>query len=163
MVMTLDAILLQKLAEWRPTGPGRHTLHVPASENGWTAAVMADQCDPLSCLVWDLSLRRTSPMCLDAAGLKSWADRVAGRATGLVEPLQVIEVDTQRGEAQLRSSRPSSRSGQPCYFELLLKGTGQVSFRRLQASHQDSRREQVAFPLTHEMLAKLVADLTAES
>ena len=36
--MTLDEMLLQKLAEWRPDS-GRQTLTVAHPETGWTAAV----------------------------------------------------------------------------------------------------------------------------
>jgi hypothetical protein len=45
---------------------------------------------------------------------------------------------------------------------VLLYGTAAATVRRYQASHEaGARREQVAFALTHEALAKLAGDLTS--
>ncbi len=30
--------------------------------SGWTVSLAADRCDELGCLVWELNLRRTSPL-----------------------------------------------------------------------------------------------------
>ena len=96
-------------------GPAAAALRLNLADegSGWTAALTADRCDELGCLVWDLTLRRTGgSLAMDAATLRGWADRVAGKVTGLLEPLTVVEVDAERLVAQLRSNEPTSRARQ---------------------------------------------------
>jgi hypothetical protein len=162
MSMTLDAILLQKLSEWKP-GKGRQTLNLSDAASGWTVSLAADRCDELGCLVWELNLRRTTPLAGgDAKALHAWGERAARRATGLLEALKLIEVDAQRDEAIVRSATPTPRGNDRLYYEALLTGSGSVRFRRYRGSVDGVKREQIAFALTHEVLAKLAADLAAE-
>jgi hypothetical protein len=159
--MTLDDTLLQKLAEWRPSGEGRQTLNLPDQGSGWRIALTADRCDELGCLLWELQLTRTGPAA-DGATLRAWADRVAGCVTGLLEPLQVVEVDETRAEALVRSNEPRRRGESLAYYEIVLRGTREALVRRYQATALVGKREQVSFALTHEVLAQFAADLTAE-
>jgi hypothetical protein len=161
--MNLDETLLQKLADWRP-GEGRQILGVADQASGWAVALTADCSDQLGCLVWEMTLRRTPPLPgRDAAALKSWAERISRRVTGLLEPLKIIEVDENRDEAVLRSEGPARRGEGIFYYELLLRGTGEAVCRRYRAtSDGKERRQQVAFALTHEALAKLALDVAAE-
>lgn len=158
--MTLANKLLQKLSNWKLAGNQRHDLTVADEGTGWTATVTAERCDELGCLVWELALQRPGlASAADSATLRTWADRVASRATGLLEPLKVIEVDAERLEAQLRSQEPTQREEQRYYYEVLLKAPGRATVRRYRSG---AHREQVAFALTHEALAKLTGDLTAD-
>jgi hypothetical protein len=153
--MTLNDTLLQKLADWHPA-PGRQTLAVADEAAGWSVVLAAEQNDRLGCLVWELTLRLDRP----PAPLADWAATVADRVTGLLEPLRVVEVDPERGAAQLRSDEPSRRADRPVYYELLLERPAQATLRRYQGGGPaGERREQVAFALTHEVVAKVVADL----
>ena len=155
--MSLENTLLEKLADWRPDG--RQPLVVPGEP--WAVCLTADRSDQVGCLMWELTLRRCPPAA--SATLQAWAERVAGRVTGLLEPLKLLEVDTLRDEALLRSEEPARRGERVFYYELLLKGRGEALLRRYHGAHHgQARREQVAFALTHEALAKLVADLTAD-
>jgi hypothetical protein len=156
--MTLENTLLAKLAEWHPPS-GRHTLTVPYKA-AWAASVTADRSDALGCLVWELAVRRTAEA---PAGetLRGWADRIVARVVGLLEPLKVHEIDAERNEGLLRSAAPAQRGEKLFYYEVLLNGTAAATVRRYQAAHDGGRREQVAFALTHEVLAKLAGDLTA--
>jgi hypothetical protein len=151
-------MLLEKLTEWRPP-PGRQSLSVADPATGWAVTLTADRRDELGCLVWELVAQRTT----SAAGdLPAWAGRIAERATGLVEPLKVHEVDTLRNEAQLRSESPSQRGGGLFYYEILLRGTDLATLRRYRASHQPKEhREQVAFAVTYEVLGNLLRNLIA--
>lgn len=152
----MNETITAQLAEWRPTE--HSTLAIPA--DGWTLAVSADRNDELGCLVWELALRRAAP----AAGvtLAAWAENIAARVTGLLEPLKVLEVDAQLQEAQLRSQKPSARGQTLFYYEVLLKGTSEALLRRFQASHETGTpRSQVAFPMTHEGLARVATDMMA--
>jgi hypothetical protein len=162
MLMTLDAMLLEKLHEWKP-GRGRQTLNLTDAASGWTVSLAADRCDELGCLVWELNLRRTSPLAGgDAKTLQAWGERAARRATGLMEALKLIEVDAQRDEAIVRSATPTQKNNDRLYYEALLTGSGTVRFRRYRGSVDGAVRDQVAFALTHEALAKLAVDLTAD-
>jgi hypothetical protein len=158
--MTLENTLLAKLAEWHPPA-GRRTLTVPDESAGWAVSVTADRSDVLGCLVWELAVRRTAAAPA-AETLRSWADRIAARVVGLLETLKVHEIDPERNEGLLRSSSPAQRGEHLFYYEVVLHGTGAATVRRYQAGrHGNGRREQIAFALTHEALAKFAADLTA--
>jgi hypothetical protein len=162
IVMTLAETVLQKVAEWRPAGTSeRHRLAIPDDASGWTVSLAADRSDELGCLLWEVTLHRTRPPAA-AQTLKSCADAVARRVTGLLEKLQVVEVDPPRGEALLRSDQPLRRKDGLFYYELLLRDTCDATLRRYKVPADGSRREQVTFALTHESLAKLVQDVTTE-
>lgn len=161
--MSLNEILLQKLAEWQPPATGRNTFTAAEEPTGWQLILTADRWDDLSCLAWELTVRKANALAGGAAALQNWADRIANRAVGVMEPLKVLEVDPSRNEAILRSSEPRRRGDQLFYFEVLLKGTGEAMVRRYQGARPGGvKREQVAFAVTHEALADLVARLTAE-
>jgi hypothetical protein len=157
--MTLEETLLQNLAEWRFDN-GRQTLTVAHPETGWTGTVAADCSDRVGCHLWEVNLTRpeTAPA---AADLTTRAERLASRATGLMEPLRLIEVDVQGDTALLRSAVPQKRGDDLFYYEVLLRSAG-AGVRRYQSSAKGAR-QQVAFPLTHEATAKLAADLTADA
>ena len=157
--MTLEETLLQKLAEWRFDN-GRQTLTVAHPETGWTATVAADCGDRVGCRVWELN--QTRPESALSDDLKTRAERLAGRATGLMEPLRLIEVDAQGDTALLRSAAPQKRGDDLFYYEVLLRNAG-AGVRRYQASTKSGTRQQIVFPLTHEALAKLGADLTSDA
>jgi hypothetical protein len=162
--MTLAKAVLQKLSNWKHPGGERSSLVVGGEGCGWAVTIVADRADELGCRAWELTCQRlTGPMAADAAGLSAWAQRVASRATGLLEPLTVVEVDAQRLVAQLRSKSPMARDEREFYHELLLNAAGTASVRRYQAATAGQPRTQVAFAVTHEALAKLAGDLTAEA
>ena len=153
--MTLAETLQAKLASWQPAGDGRHSLS--ASHDGWAVQVASDANDRLACLTWELSLTRTGDAPAGTT-LAAWANGVAARATGLMEPLKVLELDGD--EAVLRSTSPTRKGPLAAYYEVRLCGLEEAEVRRYNADVQaGTRREQVAFPLTHEVLAKLAADI----
>jgi hypothetical protein len=157
--MSLDGLLLEKLARWRPDG--RDTLEVNAPEAGWSAVVTADAADLVGCRLWELSLRpegATTPL----GDLRKRAEAISGRVTGLLETLRVVEVDEPRGVALIRSAAPSRRDDVLSYYEILLHGNGVATVRRYECPlSAEARRQQVTFALTYETLGKLVVDLTS--
>ncbi|MFN4261751.1 MAG: hypothetical protein ACK4RK_20920 [Gemmataceae bacterium] len=158
--MTLNDLLLEKLANWRPAAKERATLAVTDEKSGCMAALTADRCDDLSCLVWELTIRR--PRTDGTPPLTDRARLLAEHVTGLLEPLKVVEVDAARDEAILRSDEPTYRSDDLFYYELRLKGNEEATLRRFQGATPTGRRQQISFALTHEALAKIAQDLTAE-
>lgn len=156
--MTLAEILQPKLSEWRPAGDGRHSWAETFPAQGWALHLAADRADSVGCLLWELTLTRTaSPP--EGLTLPKWAAGIAGRASGLLEDLKVIEVDTTRDEALLRSDEPFSRGDDRLYYEVHLSGLTRATVRRFKGSRAVGCREQVAFALTHEVLARFVGDI----
>jgi hypothetical protein len=158
--MTLDELLLQRLADWRPAVGERETLNLPHEPSGWSVALTADRCDDLGARLWEVGLRRTREA-PPGETLAAWAHRVADRVKGLLETLSVHEIDEQRNEALLRSTEPSHKKEKLAYYEVLLRGTREAEVRRYQNAPAGAKREQVPFALTHEVLARFVADLAA--
>ena len=157
--MTLAEALRVRLANWRPLGEGRHSWSEAFPEQGWTVRITADQTDLIGCLVWELSLTREAE---PPAGLTlaDWARGIADRVGGLLEDLAVIEVNDPSREALLRSDAPTARGDDRFYYEVHLTGLTTATVRRFRGNRSGgSRREQVAFALTHEVLANLVGDV----
>lgn len=166
--MTLDEILRKKLTDWQPTSPGRNALAVEFPEGevpaDVTARVVVDQSGPVGLSVWEIEVRRAASHMAREKGLADWARRLANRITGLLEPVELLEVDEDRGVAQLRSRPPSSKDRLRFYHEFLLRrdsDQGSVTVRRYQAEIGSSAREQIAFDITREALIKLVTDLAS--
>jgi hypothetical protein len=159
--MTLDEVLLQKLAKWRPDSAGQ-TLDVQDAEAAWTVTLNAEHVDMVGCRLREMSLRPTRET--PAVDLKDRAERITSRVTGLLETLRLLEVDGTRNVALLRSDKPGQRGDERFYYEVLLEGSGALVLRRYQAPRGgESRRQQVPFTLTHEALANLVRDLIASA
>jgi hypothetical protein len=155
--MSLDALLLEKLAKWRSTS-GRTTLE--ASSDGYSAAAAVECVDTVGCRLWELSLRPAAAR--PVADLKTRAEQLCQRVTGLMEPLRLVETDALGNVALLRSEQPGQLGEDRFYYEVLLDGDSSSVVRRYRTPQADQpRRQQVAFTLTHEALAKLVRDLTA--
>ena len=64
-------------------------LTVADEAPGWAVTITADRCDEVGCLVWELNLRRASMAPARPVTLSDWAQAVATRVTGLLEPLKV--------------------------------------------------------------------------
>lgn len=155
--MTLAEQLHRRLSDWRPDGPGRQTLTVPAE--AWTATVAADATDTVGCNAWEMTLDRTAPT-PDGLTLTGWADATAKRVTGLLERLTVVEVDAAHDAATLRSDVPTARGETAGFYEVTLNGTTRATLTRWQADKAAAgKRTRVAFPVTHEALAKVAGDI----
>jgi hypothetical protein len=157
--MTLAETLQGRLASWIPLDEGRHSWSETFPEAGWAVGLAADRTDSIGCLVWELSLARTGPA-PDVLTLKGWADGIAARVSGLREDLKVLEIDDLRQEAVLRSEDPAVKGDDRLYYEVHLRGLDHATVRRYKGSRTvGTRREQVAYPLTHEVLAQLAEDV----
>ena len=92
--MTLDETVLRKLADWHPARGSRQTLAVPDEGSGWAVSLVVDRHDELSSALWELDIRRVLPRRGEVT-LESWANGIASRVTGLLEPLRVLEIDSE--------------------------------------------------------------------
>lgn len=155
--MTLENILQKSIVDAGPAA-GRRTIRLP--DSSWTLTLNVEKADGLGCLLWDVTARRDAAQ---SGTQHAWADRLAARVTSLLERLTVHEIDPALHIALLRSASPAESEGAVSYFELELHGTTETRLRRYRG-HRDPghKREQAAFALTYEALARLAADLTAE-
>jgi hypothetical protein len=154
--MSLNELLLPKLAEWRPAD--RQTLQASEDGSPWRASITVDNGDAYSCRVWEMTVRRSPSG--DPVNLKSWTESISNEVTGLLEPLGLVEIDELSQSALMRSQEPSLRGPHLAYYEVILKASGEATMRRYQANQTGpARREQAPFTLTHEVLAKLAEDL----
>jgi hypothetical protein len=126
--------------------------------SGWTVYLTAVRRDTWTTVAWEMSLRRPAA----TGDLASWAERIAQRSSGLLESLRVVEVDLSNSKALIRSEPPTERDGKVFYYEVVLQGAWSALVRRYEGTHASGKREQVAFVLTNEVLAKWVGDLAAE-
>src|SRR5262245_8124806 len=150
--MTLENTVRERLSEWRPPAERQELV---VSDGDVSLHLTADRREELGCLTWELAVVRKAPA---GETLHAWADRIAQRVTGLLEPLKVVEIDAVRNEGILRSDRPTTRGDDTFYCEVFLKGTTVATLRRYQA--RDTKpRAQIAFALTHDAIAKLANDL----
>jgi hypothetical protein len=154
--MTLEKTLRQQLND-----PGNGGFHVHA--DGWNVTLTSDKGDSLSCSLKELALDRAAPIAED---LRPWAERVAQSATGLMEPLRVVEVDAPLGTAVLRSETPALKDAKSHYYELLLTRTDRTSanlHRYAGDRNGGEKREAVPFVLTHDAIVKLVNDIVGDN
>lgn len=157
MKMTLENTVVQKVAEWRPESKDRQTLAVHDEKSGWTLNLCAENNGEVGCLVWELALRAGKPA--QGVTLRNWAEGIAAGASPLFDNLKVIEVDELSNQAMLRGA-PKRKGEVLTYFEVILKGATEAQVRRYTAKQEVNRhREQIAFAMTHEGLARSVAEL----
>jgi hypothetical protein len=156
--MTLNEAVLQRLAEWHPPAGERHSLQINDEASGWSVTLTADRNDEVACRLWEIALRRDEPLPLELA---AFAGQIAERTTGLLEPLRVVEVDVQRGEAILRTAEPRKQQDAVRYYEIVVMGTSALALRRFRGFvDEPKKREQLAFALTHEAVAAVISNLS---
>jgi hypothetical protein len=161
MLMTLDAMVLQRIADWRPSGTGRELLSIQDPSSGWIVQLVSDRQAEFSIALWEMEIRWSGNLATNPLqALTQWARHVSN-LSGLLESVPIVEIDHQRIQALLRSTEPAQRDGHGFYYEILLEADRGASVRRYQCAKPGIRREQVAFVLTHEALAKLVREVVA--
>jgi hypothetical protein len=152
--MTLENTLRQQLSDMPPGG-----FHLTI--NDWNVTLATDRHDSLSCALKELTLDKAAPIAED---LRPWAERIADRATGLLEPLRLIEVDTPIGKALLRSETPTLKDGKAYYYELLLtRGDRTSATLHRYVGQVGEKRDAVPFVLTHDAIVKLATDIVGRN
>ncbi len=160
--MSLSRRIAVALDEPLAPGAGQPgTISAEEAPHRLTLAVQA--ANPVGVEVVNLAFSDTDPdqpeRSLD--DLKAWADRVATRVTYLMEPLVLLEVDSQGGEAELRSQKPTAREGRRTFYEVRLNRQGTLRIVRVAFDEADRSRREISFQLTREVLERLTDDLVA--
>ena len=148
--------LMEKLSDLK-TASGPSLIELP----GWTLNLENVQADSLSCRANGLTLRSNRREAnLSNTQVKTWANSVAIKVTGLLEPLRVLEVDETDATALLRSDKPSAKANEVTYYEVILKADRTANLQRYRGFTQETKpRVQIPFTVTHEVLAKFVEDV----
>lgn len=152
--MIPDVKVLQKLNEL-PLVSGqrqRFDLTVPGLAK---VALEVQTLEKLGGELWEATV---TPETAPTQPLADHASVLATRLTGLLEPLSLLECDTTRGTAMLRSQQPMKHEKDLFFYELLVQQSGEAQLRRYE-NQIGGTRQQVPFVLTREALAKGIADL----
>jgi hypothetical protein len=156
--MSLSRRIAAALADFSAAGAAPGT--VEAAEGPHRLALAARHANPVGVEADRLDFHAEGPE-RSADELRAWADRVAARVTYLMEPVVLLEVDAQGGEAELRSQTPTARDGRRAYYEVRLNCSGALRLHRLAFDEADRRRVETPFQLTREVLERLADDLVA--
>ncbi|MGF1579851.1 MAG: hypothetical protein ACFCD0_10850 [Gemmataceae bacterium] len=152
--MTLANTLTKILSDWKVTE--RTSIFTQDKESGWAVKLTADLCDSLGCRLIEAQLRQAQTV--QEQDLQEWAEAVCQRASSALEPMNVIEIDVPRKEAILRSATPITQDDKIFYFEIFLRGTRDVTFKKFEARFASNfKRQQVSFVLTHDAVAKVLS------
>ena len=144
------------LSKWKPEGKASLTMTLP--ESAWKLHVTAERCDEMSAQYWELRLQRDGED--HEQTMDKWAEQVSGKQIGLLEILKTLEIDSDRGETLLRSEAPTKRNDSLFYYELVLQGNKAATLRRFKGNYEaGSKREQMPFVLTHEVVEQLCQEV----
>jgi hypothetical protein len=93
----------------------------------------------------------------DATALERIGKALAGRLTYLMEPIAPIEFDAAACVVQLRSSPPQRDDDGRSYYELTVRGGGEIALSRFR-KEDGNARQQIAATVTREVLLRVVGD-----
>jgi hypothetical protein len=93
----------------------------------------------------------------DAATLDRIGKALAAKLTYLMEPISPIEIDAQGCVVQLRSNPPQRDDDGRSYYELLVRGGGEISLSRYRKENGDARRP-ITANVTREVMLRLASD-----
>lgn len=149
---------LKKLAidALQHAGPGR----LEVAEGDRTLRCDLSAVDALACGFERLELEDRALVGADVARLERVASELARRVTYLLEPIQPIEIDSDRCVVQMRSVPPSKDDDGTSYYEALVTKEGLLSLTRYRTDPVRGR-EQIPAQVTREVFARLVGDLEA--
>lgn len=120
---------------------------------------------PVGAAFDQLAYAATTRPSWDTKALTQWAEALTNRVTYLMEPLRVLEIDTEERHVELRSPQPTQRQGGRFFYQAVLDHSGLLTLKRFRFDEADRKREQVPLQLTRETLERLMEDcaLTASS
>jgi hypothetical protein len=116
--------------------------------------------DTLGCAFESFVVENQRLQSADAHQLRHVADELAKRLNYLLEPIQPIEVDSEKCVVQMRSVPPTKDDGRTSYYELLVRRPGVLSLCRYAASFGSSRQV-ILSQVTREVFLRLVRDFAA--
>jgi hypothetical protein len=153
--------LSRKIAEGVESAAGLVPTRAEARDGAHRLALDLTAAGPVGVSFDALEFSKDDAGDLSSQALRAWGDRLAARLTYLMEPLVVLEVDAEAGEAELRSQAPTPRGDRRSYYEVRLRREGSLHLRRVAFDEQARRRQTVPCQMTLEVLERLADDLVA--
>jgi len=114
--------------------------------------------DPIGCAVDQVRLSLFDQSRWTLERMRGLADNLCKQLRYLVEPLQVIEVDTDQPLVQARSQPPSRDAERNSSYYELLVSPQTITLMRFTAP-RGQQRERAAMHLTREILSRLLQDM----
>jgi hypothetical protein len=154
-------LIRKKLANWH--AGERDPMNLTIEDGIWEVRIAVHESEAIAARVWEIQASAKS----GPPGSKNtleWAKAIVDRVTSLPEKLCLVENDPLSRQALLRSAVPAPAGDLGVrYFEVRLTGTTEMRLKRYQTQQDPGQpRKQVSFGMTHEALAKLIADLLPE-
>lgn len=107
----------------------------------------------------EFATRKRTEWTTDA--IKTWGDNLSARATYLMEPLVMLELDAAEGEVQLRSQSPTNRAEKRSYYEVRINTRGTLRLARFTFDEATRRRTPATCQMTREVVERLADDIVA--
>lgn len=95
---------------------------------------------------------------INADELQTVSSRLAERISYLPETLRVVECDVENLRSQIRSETPAPTPQGVCYFEIAVGASGVMLSRYCKPA--DAPRKRIDMTLTHEILARVIGDIS---
>ena len=127
---------------------------IEACQNNDRVKVAVRSAGPIGVSVDSIEVDRSG---LNAEDARHACEELEERVHYLMEPLRVIESDTESGVTQVRSDTPTSDEAGRHYYEVTGQA-GRLDMKRYQKP-DDGPRQQEPMDLTHQQLERLTEDL----
>lgn len=137
--------------------PSYGPLRVDERDAGLHFTAELSALDTMACAFEQFTLESVKLQNADANQLKKVADELSRRLNYLLEPIQPIEIDSERCVVQMRSVPPTKDDGRTSYYELIVRKPGVLSLCRYAAA-AGSGRQVVLAQVTREVFLRLVRD-----
>ena len=137
---------------------GRGLLQVDCDDGRIEADLLA--VDAIGCSFQTLgySTSRLADSSLDE--LKAVSEALTGKLTYLLEPIGLVEADSDRCTIQLRSSPPQKGDDSTSYYELMVRRGGDITLSRY-SKKSGQLRQIVPTNVTREVITRLADDFIA--
>ncbi|MEK6233903.1 MAG: hypothetical protein N2C14_04250 [Planctomycetales bacterium] len=114
--------------------------------------------DSIACSFDSLTLESDVLADADVDRLRGIAEGLSRRLSYLLEPIAVLEADSQEAAVLIRSQPPGADAESVAYYELMLRRGGSASLRRFRKDSSGPRLP-IACQVTLEVFERLVIDL----
>ena len=137
-----------------------YIIGVPTQDQGPGIAVTITDYDRYSIALANLEVTYKNRFGVDY-DLRQHAEDVANRLNYLDEPLALVELDTEKNVAQLRSHRPHQDNETATYWEVMISTEPylRATLTRYCWSPQRSDRERSIYPATFATVGRIASDL----
>ena len=137
---------------------GRGLLQVDCDAGRVEADLVA--VDAIGCSFQTLGFSTSKLAGASIDDLKTISDALTSRLTYLLEPIGLVEADTDRCSVQLRSNPPQKGEDETSYYELMVRRGGDITLSRY-SKKTGQLRQIVPAHVTREVLGRLADDFIA--